>query len=66
MSIMEKLNTVKQYSELSYYLASDYEDIKGGSGLGWDVSLAQYTAQHSEPSHELPQLQHGMDGGCLP
>lgn len=66
MSIMEKLNTAKQHLELSYYLASDYDDIKGGSGLGWGVSPAQYTAQNSEPCHELDRIhpiQHGMDSG---
>lgn len=47
MSIMEKLNTVKQYSELSYYLASDYEDIKRGvrTGVGCLTSSVHSSAQ---------------------
>lgn len=63
MSIMEKLNTAKQHLELSYYLASDYDDIKRGVRIGVGCLISSDIAQHNEPSHELSQLQHGMDGG---
>lgn len=48
---MEKLNTVKQYSELSYYLASDYEDIKRGvrTGVGCLTSSVHSSAQWAIP-----------------
>lgn len=65
MSIMEKLNTAKQHSELSCYLASDYDDIKREVRTGVGCFTSSDTSLHSEPSHGLPQLQHGwMVGDC--